>query len=76
MMAHLNTGINDAANKLVLLFDPNNDSTQRIIAGSFSGTAASTPHGVSVIVDEAGALAAMQGIHYTDNDLTERRAQL
>ncbi|MER4418897.1 hypothetical protein J9B67_29545, partial [Klebsiella pneumoniae] len=51
-----------------LLFDPNNDSTQRIIAGSFSGTAASTPPGVSVIVDESGALAAMQGVHYTDTN--------
>ncbi|WP_241182706.1 hypothetical protein [Klebsiella pneumoniae] len=68
-VAHLNLGINDAAQQTwFLLFDPNNDSTQRIIAGSFSGTAASTPPGVSVIVDEAGALAAMQGIHYTDND--------
>lgn len=68
-VAHLSLGINDAPKQTwFLLFDPNNDSTQRIIAGSFSGTAAVTPPGVSVIVDEAGALAAMQGIHYTDND--------
>lgn len=68
-VAHLNLGINDAAQQTwFLLFDPNNDSTQRIIAGSFSGTAASTPPGVSVIVDESGALAAMQGVHYTDTD--------
>ncbi|MCW0279971.1 hypothetical protein NIL08_26415, partial [Klebsiella pneumoniae] len=65
----LNLGINDAAQQTwFLLFDPNNDSTQRIIAGSFSGTAASTPPGVSVIVDESGALAAMQGVHYTDTN--------
>ncbi|HBV4543946.1 TPA: hypothetical protein MDY69_005715, partial [Klebsiella pneumoniae] len=68
-VAHLNLGINDAAQQTwFLLFDPNNDSTQRIIAGSFSGTAASTPPGVSVIVDESGALAVMQGVHYTDTD--------
>ncbi|HBY6047838.1 TPA: hypothetical protein MIZ97_25820 [Klebsiella pneumoniae] len=66
-VAHLNLGINDAAQQTwFLLFDPNNDSTQRIIAGSFSGTAASTPPGVFVIVDESGALAAVQGVHYTD----------
>lgn len=68
-VAHLNLGINDAAQQTwFLLFDPNNDSTKRIIAGSFSGTAASTPPGVSVIVDESGALAAMQGVHYTDTN--------
>ncbi|CAH5702108.1 Uncharacterised protein [Klebsiella pneumoniae] len=67
-VAHLNLGINDAAQQTwFLLFDPNNDSTQRIIAGSFSGTAASTPPGVSVIVDESGALAVMQGVYYSDS---------
>lgn len=68
-VAHLNLGIKDTDQQTwFLLFDPNNDSTQRIIAGSFSGTAASTPPGVSVIVDESGALAAMQGVHYTDTN--------
>ena len=42
-VAHLSLGINDSAQQTwFLLFDPNNDSTQRIIAGSFSGTAAVT----------------------------------
>lgn len=67
--AHLNLGMNDANQQTwFLLLDPNNDSTQRIIAGSFSGTGASTPPGTSVIVDESGALAVMQGVHYMDTD--------
>ncbi|MHA8681200.1 hypothetical protein ACYA9R_28260, partial [Klebsiella pneumoniae] len=60
-----------------LLFDPNNDSTQRIIAGSFSGLSASTPPGVSVIVDELGALAFIQGTRSTvDNTYGTTRATL
>lgn len=67
--AHLDLGIKDTDQQTwFLLLDPNNDSTQRIIAGSFSGLSASTPPGVSVIVDESGALSFIQGIHYTDND--------
>ncbi|HCQ7538378.1 TPA: hypothetical protein OL803_003946 [Klebsiella pneumoniae] len=67
-VAHLNLGIKDTDQQTwFLLFDPNNDSTQRIIAGSFSGTGASTPPGTSVIVDESGALAVMQGVYYSDS---------
>ncbi|MDN3998802.1 hypothetical protein QX222_24325 [Klebsiella pneumoniae] len=66
--AHLDLGINDTDQQTwFLLLDPNNDSTQRIIAGSFSGAAASTPPGASVIVDESGALAVMQGVYYSDS---------
>ncbi|MCS5808867.1 hypothetical protein LNO89_23835 [Klebsiella pneumoniae subsp. pneumoniae] len=69
-VAHLSLGINDSAQQTwFLLFDPNNDSTQRIIKlVVFRGLLPLPRQGVSVIVDEAGALAAMQGIHYTDND--------
>ncbi|EOA4502271.1 hypothetical protein ACH1VX_000027 [Klebsiella pneumoniae] len=66
--AHLDLGINDTDQQTwFLLLDPNNDSAQRIIAGSFSGTGASKPPGVSVIVDESGALAVMQGVYYSDS---------
>ncbi|SLO70443.1 Uncharacterised protein [Klebsiella pneumoniae] len=66
--AHLDLGINDTDQQTwFLLLDPNNDSTQRIIAGSFSGAAASTPPGTSVIVDESGALAVMQGVYYSES---------
>ncbi|MDZ6239461.1 Uncharacterised protein [Klebsiella pneumoniae] len=68
-VAHLNLGIKDTDQQTwFLLFDPNNDSTQRMIAGSFSGITASAPPGVSVIVDESGALSFTQGVHYTDTD--------
>ncbi|VAR14749.1 Uncharacterised protein [Klebsiella pneumoniae] len=66
--AHLDLGINDTDQQTwFLLLDPNNDSAQRIIAGSFSGTGASTPPGTSVIVDESGALAVMQGVYYSNS---------
>ncbi|HBV5115560.1 TPA: hypothetical protein NBN18_001159 [Klebsiella pneumoniae] len=77
-VAHLNLGIKDTDQQTwFLLFDPNNDSTQRIIAGSFSGLSASTPPGVSVIVDELGALAFIQGTRSTvDNTYGTTRATL
>ena len=77
-VAHLDLGIKDTDQQTwFLLFDPNNDSTQRIIAGSFSGLSASTPPGVSVIVDELGALAFIQGTRSTvDNTYGTTRATL
>ncbi|MCV6907360.1 hypothetical protein K3H71_27230 [Klebsiella pneumoniae] len=76
--AHLDLGINDTDQQTwFLLLDPNNDSTRRIIAGSFSGVSASTPPGVSVIVDESGELSFIQGTRSTvDNTYGTTRATL
>ncbi|TCW07753.1 hypothetical protein EDF73_11283 [Raoultella sp. BIGb0138] len=69
-VAHLNLGIPDSgAQTWFALFDPNNDASQRIVMGSYTGTSANNHPGVSILIEASGVMRLSQGYHNTSTDI-------
>ncbi|HIE9527094.1 TPA: hypothetical protein ACXRYU_002868 [Klebsiella variicola subsp. variicola] len=63
-VAHLNLGIQDSnAQTWFALFDPNNDASQRIVMGSYTGTSATNHPGTSILISETGSLQLSAGYY-------------
>ncbi|MFP8401674.1 hypothetical protein [Raoultella ornithinolytica] len=63
-VAHLNLGITDSnAQTWFALFDPNNDASQRIVMGSYTGTSATNHPGTSILISETGSLQLSAGYY-------------
>ncbi|WP_228715244.1 hypothetical protein [Klebsiella pneumoniae] len=61
-VAHLSLGIPDTdAQTWFTLFDPNNDSSQRIVMGSYKGLSAVNHPGTNILINETGKLQLSQG---------------
>ncbi|HGU5353633.1 TPA: hypothetical protein ACM9W1_000189 [Klebsiella pneumoniae] len=63
-VAHLNLGIPDSgAQTWFALFDPNNDASQRIVMGSYTGTSVTNHPGTSILISETGSLQLSAGYY-------------
>ena len=61
-VAHLSLGIPDTdAQTWFVLLDPNNDSSQRIVMGSYKGLSAVNHPGTNILINEKGRLQLSQG---------------
>lgn len=68
-VANLNLGVQDAdAQTWFVLFDPNSETSQRLIMSSYGGTGATTLPGAGIMINASGAMQLGIGYHNTDAD--------